>query len=140
MGRVPRFLFVPVVALLMPRYFTLEEANALLPPIKLLMGQLLKRRARLVQARSGVEAILEDLQRNFGGTAVSEATQDMIMIEKLATRIRGYGCVLKDLNAGLVDFLAERDGREVYLCWRYGEPEIKYYHELHTGFAGRQRL
>jgi hypothetical protein len=124
----------------MSRHFTLEEANALLPKIKPLLGQLLKRRARLVKARPEVEAVLEDLQRNFGGVAVSQATQDMIAIEKLAAKIRAYGCVLKDLNAGLVDFLAERDGREVYLCWRYGEPEIKYYHELHTGFAGRQRF
>jgi hypothetical protein len=124
----------------MPRYFTLEEANALLSHIRPLMGQLMKRRARLVRARPEVEAVLEDLQRNFGGAAVSQATQEMIMIEKLAGKIRAYGCVLKDLNAGLVDFLAERDGREVYLCWRYGEPEIQYYHELHTGFAGRQRL
>jgi hypothetical protein len=124
----------------MSRHFTLEEANALLPKIKPLLGQLLKRRARLVKARPEVEAVLEDLQRNFGGVAVSQATQDMIAIEKLAANIRAYGCVLKDLNAGLVDFLAERDGREVYLCWRYGEPEIKYYHELHTGFAGRQRF
>jgi hypothetical protein len=124
----------------MPRYFTLEEANDLLCHIKPLMGHLLKRRARLVQARPEVEAILEDLQRNFGGAAVSEATQDMIMIEKLAAKIREHGCVLKDLNAGLVDFLAERDGREVYLCWRYGEPEIKYYHELNTGYADRQRF
>lgn len=104
------------------------------------MGHLLKRRARLVQKRPEVEAILDDLQRNFGGTAVSQATQDMIMIDRLAAKIRAYGCVLKDLNAGLVDFLAKRDGREVYLCWRYGEEEIEYYHELHTGFAGRQRF
>jgi hypothetical protein len=124
----------------MSRHFTLEEANAVLPKIKPLLGQLLIRRARLVKARPEVEAVLEDLQRNFGGVAVSQATQDMIAIEKLAANIRAYGCVLKDLNAGLVDFLAERDGREVYLCWRYGEPEIKYYHELHTGFAGRQRF
>jgi hypothetical protein len=124
----------------MSRHFTLEEANAVLPKIKPLLGQLLIRRARLVKARPEVEAVLEDLQRNFGGVAVSQATQDMIAIEKLAAKIRAYGCVLKDLNAGLVDFLAERDGREVYLCWRYGEPEIKYYHELHTGFAGRQRF
>jgi hypothetical protein len=124
----------------MPRYFTVEEANALLPKIKPLLGQLLKRRARLVKARPEVEAVLEDLQHNFGGMAISQATQDMIMIEKLAAKIRANGCILKDLNAGLVDFLAERDGREVFLCWRYGEPEIQYYHELHTGFAGRQRF
>jgi hypothetical protein len=44
---------------------------------------------------------------------------------------------LKDLSTGLVDFMARREGREVYLCWRLGEPEVGYWHELSTGFAGR---
>jgi hypothetical protein len=60
------------------------------------------------------------------------------VIEGLIDEIKAYGCVLKDLNAGLLDFLAERDGREVYLCWRYGEDKIEFYHELHTGFQGRR--
>jgi hypothetical protein len=47
---------------------------------------------------------------------------------------------VKDLNAGLIDFPARRDGREVLLCWRYGEPQVEFYHELHTGFAGRKRV
>jgi len=55
-------------------------------------------------------------------------------------QIRSHGCLIKDLNTGLVDFLSKRDGREVYLCWRYGEPRIDFYHELHTGFKNRQQI
>jgi hypothetical protein len=44
---------------------------------------------------------------------------------------------LKDLSTGLIDFRAQREGREVYLCWKLGEPEVEYWHELDTGFAGR---
>jgi hypothetical protein len=124
----------------MPRYFTLEEANSLLPQLEPLMANLLERRARVVSSRHEISDILEDVQSNVGSAAASQAVRDFITIERLARKIRGYGCVIKDLNAGLVDFLAERNGREVYLCWRYGESQVEYYHELHSGFAGRRRF
>jgi hypothetical protein len=44
------------------------------------------------------------------------------------------------MNGGLLDFLSERNGRDVYLCWRYGEPTISHYHELHTGYNGRRPI
>jgi hypothetical protein len=47
---------------------------------------------------------------------------------------------LKDLNIGLLDFLSLRGGREIYLCWRYGEAEICYWHDLDAGYGGRQPL
>ena len=50
------------------------------------------------------------------------------------------GIELKDINTGLVDFLAERDGRDVYLCWRYDEPTVAFWHDLEAGVAGRQPL
>jgi hypothetical protein len=122
------------------RYFSSEEANALLPQLRPLMGELLARRARIVRVRHDIADVLEDEISNTGSREASYVAQDLVAIEKLAKKIRAYGCVIKDLNAGLLDFLAEHDGREVYLCWRYGEPHIEFYHELHTGFSGRQRL
>ena len=104
------------------------------------MNQLLDRRAKVVEARHEVADVLESQVGDVGGRAASELVQDFIAIEQLARKIRSYGCILKDLNVGLVDFLAQRDGREVYLCWRYGEPRVDYFHELHTGFRGRQHL
>jgi hypothetical protein len=50
------------------------------------------------------------------------------------------GAELKDPRVGLIDFLAQVDGRDVYLCWKLGEDEIAYWHELEAGFAGRQSL
>jgi hypothetical protein len=124
----------------MIKYFTLEEANALLPTLEPLMAELLERRARVVQSREAVAGIVEDLHSNRGSAEASRLVQDFMAIEKLAQRIRSYGCVIKDLNAGLLDFLSERNGREIYLCWRYGEPRIEFFHELHTGFMSRQRF
>lgn len=122
------------------RYFTVEEANALLPEIRPLMAELLNRRAKVVESRHALAPILKRPHQDVGGGAASDIVQDFITIERLAKKIRSYGCVIKDLNAGLVDFLSERDGRDVYLCWRFDEPSIEYYHELHTGFNGRERV
>ena len=122
------------------RYFTVEEANSLIAEIEPLMNQLLARRARVVESRHEIADMIATQASDIGGRAASELVQDFIAIERLARKIRSFGCILKDLNVGLVDFLAQRDGREVYLCWRYGEPRVDYFHELHTGFRGRQHL
>jgi len=121
------------------RYFTVAEANLALNEIKPLVGQLLHRRARAAQLFAAAPQ-LADPRRNVGGPVPSQLAQEMVAVEKLIQQITDFGCDLKDPNIGLLDFLAERDGRDVYLCWRYGEPTIQYYHELHTGFRGRQRL
>jgi hypothetical protein len=120
------------------RYFTLDEANALLPELAPLVGRLLELRAKVSHESRALSDSLSDLRSDLGGPAVSRLTQEFEEIESLVDRIRAYGCVLKSLEAGLLDFLCLRDGRDVYLCWRYGEPAIQYYHELHTGFQGRR--
>ena len=60
--------------------------------------------------------------------------------EALIKAIVELGVALKDIEQGLIDFPTERDGRIVYLCWRQGEDEIRFWHELDTGFAGRRPL
>lgn len=120
------------------RYFTLEDANELLPEIIALMEALQARRANVIESRKQVSELLASGQSDVGGPVASALAQDFIAIETLAQKIRSYGCVIKDLNSGLVDFLSKRSGREVYLCWRYGEAQVAFYHELHTGFKGRR--
>ncbi|MCB8951313.1 MAG: DUF2203 domain-containing protein [Ardenticatenales bacterium] len=124
----------------MPHFFTLEEANGLLPKIKPLMAELLAWRAKIIEMRHEVAGILQDTTSNVGSPATSALVQDFMAIDRLLAQIHEYGCEVKDLNVGLLDFLAEMDGREVYLCWRFGEEEIAYYHDLHTGFGGRRRI
>lgn len=120
------------------RYFTVDEANALLPVIEPLVGELLERRAKVVVTRQNLGAVLDDYHSDVGGQPATEMAVEFDSIEALVKRIQSYGCVLKDTNSGLVDFLAEMNGREVFLCWRYGEPRVAFYHELHLGFNGRQ--
>lgn len=120
------------------RYFTIEEANELLPEISALMEKLQARRANVIGSRQQMTEMLSKGPSDVGGPAASALVQDFIAIEALAQRIRAYGCIIKDLNTGLIDFLSKRGDREVYLCWRFGEPQVAFYHDLHSGFAGRQ--
>lgn len=122
------------------RYFTVDEANSLLPQLGPLVGQLLELRAQVTHESRELSGVLGDLRSDIGGPAASHLAVEFEAIETLVARIRSYGCVLKSLEAGLLDFLCERDGRDVYLCWRYGEPSIRYFHELHTGYQGRQSI
>ena len=120
------------------RYFTLEDANELLPEIISLMEALQARRANVIESRPQLSEFLTGGHSDFGGPVASALAQDFMAIETLAQKIRSHGCVIKDLNSGLIDFLSKRSGREVYLCWRYGEQQVGFFHELHTGFQGRQ--
>jgi hypothetical protein len=122
------------------KYYTLDEANELIEEIKPLMADLLERRARVVGTRSEIAGILHDKTSNVGSRKASLMVQDFQAIEERVKEIRAFGCSIKDLNVGLLDFLAEIDGREVYLCWRYGEDKIEYYHDLHSGFMSRKKL
>lgn len=122
------------------RYFTVQEANALLPELEPLVGRVLALRARASHHSREMGALLADLSSDVGGPLPTQLTGEFVEIEDLIERIQTYGVVLKSLEAGLLDFLCERDGRDVFLCWRYGEPAVQYYHELHTGFQGRRPI
>jgi hypothetical protein len=122
------------------RYFTVEEANALLPELEPLVAQLLERRARVSTVARDLQDVLSDMRSNVGNYETSALTNEFAQIESLVERIQAHGCVVKSLESGLVDFLCDRDGRDVYLCWRYGEPRVSYYHDLHTGFNGRRPI
>ena len=136
MGRHPAFISSNMTV----RYFTREEANEVLTQLKPLMAQLLERRAKATRMSRQIEHLLEQPHIDIGGPITTELSQDFVIIENLLSQIRSYGCVVKNLEAGLVDFLAKINGRDVYLCWRYGEDRIAYYHEIHTGFQGRKAL
>lgn len=104
------------------------------------MAELLERRAKAVQLSKQISALLQDSHVDIGGSVTSELTQDFAIIEKLHSEIKSYGCIVKNIDAGLVDFLSQIKGRDVYLCWRYGEEQVQHYHELHTGFRGRKAI
>lgn len=122
------------------RYFTIEEANEMLPLIEPLVAELLDRRARIVHQRQALGELLDDVSVDIGGAALSELTVAFEKIEKLTEEIQSHGCVIKSINIGLIDFWSKVDGDDVFLCWRYGEERVEHYHPIHEGFNGRLPL
>ncbi len=124
----------------MKHYFTLEEANAALKVIRPLMNEILEIRRLILEKQPEIWPTLEKAAGNGGSRAASEVVQDFDRLDSLVHQIQDTGAIIKDINSGLLDFLAIREGREVYLCWQYDEDEIRYWHELDAGFAGRQLI
>jgi hypothetical protein len=124
----------------MPRYFTLDEANALLEELRPLVGRMLEVRQQLLNLQPELEPVLRKVLGNGGNQVASQAAVYFEELRELVERIQASGVELKDINSGLLDFRSLRGGREVYLCWRYGEDEISFWHDIDAGFAGRQPL
>jgi hypothetical protein len=129
------------------RLFTVEQANACLPLVRSIVADmiplaqdLLERRQRLDQLQAGRKAVKADLY----GEELQQMEEEL---EKDVERLNGYAAELLELGVepkgaidGLVDFPSKMDGRLVYLCWKYNEPEVLHWHELEAGFAGRHPL
>lgn len=124
----------------MKRYFTVEEANQALEELRPLMAEILAIRDWLVAERPALAPMLEKIGGNGGSPVASQVVDEFNRIETLVHKIEASGALVKDVNQGLLDFPTRRDGREVYLCWQYGEGRVAYWHEVDAGFAGRQLL
>jgi hypothetical protein len=124
----------------MTRHFSVEEVNALLPRVRSLVATMLAARQRIVDAQPEVWATLEKAIGNGGSRKAGQLVEDFKHVENSVKAIQALGAVVKDVNTGLIDFPALRGDREVFLCWRYDEPRVEFWHELHTGFAGRQAI
>jgi hypothetical protein len=122
----------------MPRYFTLQEANETLNAIRPLMDEVQRIRKKILEKQPEAWPALEKSLGNGGNRALSNMVQDFEKLDELVHRIHETGTLIKDINMGLLDFPALKDGREVYLCWQYGEGEIAFWHEVEAGYAGRQ--
>jgi hypothetical protein len=129
------------------KLFTLGEANNLLPRLEPLMRLLIARRMELREHQEELAAFRTLASRSGGAfpgsryaRAKSESTRLLAEIHDGVKEIESLGCVVKDLDHGLVDFPARRGHEQVYLCWRLGEPEIRHWHGLQEGFAGRKPL
>jgi len=130
------------------KYFKREEAEELLPVIEY----------RLEQARAQsteMERLSEELSQAaarvmalggsvppLGKLAGIKAQREQLLerLKQAVAHIQDTGCILKDLETGLVDFPSFINGQEVYLCWKLGEEHIEWWHGMDEGFAGRKRL
>jgi hypothetical protein len=121
------------------RHFSREEANALRPWVAERIERLREARDRL--ASSDAAASLAAATAVTGGSHPGNGHARAAVVYALTLEeFEERDIVVRDLDRGLVDFPAMRDGREVYLCWVEGEDEIGFWHDLDAGYGGRQPL
>jgi hypothetical protein len=121
----------------MERVFTYAEATALLPRLRPLLASL--RTAQRTAGEQGGES-RHSVSTNGSAAAAVTASGPFLEAQRLSGEIDGLGVILRDPETGLVDFASERDGEQIYLCWRLGEDQIGFWHPRDTGFMGRLPL
>lgn len=123
------------------KFFTVDEANGLLPQLTALIVELRQSRQRLLSQRPSAERVTQTARGNGGGGEASAYLSEYSgTFNRGLARFATLGVLLKDLDRGLLDFPYVREGREVYLCWEFGEKQIAFWHETDSGYGSRQPL
>ena len=122
------------------KYFSVEEANSFIPKLLIDIPRIQSLMKSLVCEYPDVRKAREKAQFNGGSLQGADYINCVLQINSLTEGLESKGCVLKGIEHGLVDFPSLRDGKEVYLCWKNPEESIEYWHDIQSGFAGRQRI
>jgi len=132
------------------KYFTVEEVNQRLPLVRAIVADVVRlyhdvhdRRERLTKVRQISDSNTRDQDNVYAEELrqmEDEVDKDIAELQKFIDELRELGAELKDPVSGLIDFLTLVEGREAYLCWKLGEDDIGYWHELNAGFQGRQSV
>ena len=132
----------------MPRLFTLQQAERLLPAVESAIRDAISLKCDYQQAEAEWQGFSRRVTM-LGGVLVdhSQLREQKKRRESLAQhlnealdKIHEYGCVVKDLDIGLIDFPTQFHGEEVYLCWKLGEAGIQFWHGVQEGFRGRKPI
>lgn len=129
------------------KYYTVDEANATLPLLRSILRdvtvlaiEVRDRYEHLARIRPADEKSAMSAYEEEQHGMQAELLRARDRMQEYMGELKGLGIDLKDPYVGLVDFPCWMDNREVYLCWKLGEPEVAHWHELDAGFAGRQPL
>lgn len=129
------------------RLFTPAEANSALAQVRPVAERIVALRARMTALVSDQSRHVTAIGGNGSGHAASDLRDAQGELGRLATEVGnclseldGIGVAVKDLDSGLLDFPALRDGEEVELCWRVGEPAVAHWHRVGEGFPGRKPI
>ncbi|NWF63288.1 MAG: DUF2203 domain-containing protein [Chloroflexi bacterium] len=124
----------------MPKFYTPKEANHLLEVIRPMVGELMEIGERIRSRQPEIWAVVEKSAGNGGNPELSRLLPDFDRLDLVLHQLQEMSIEVKDISTGLIDFPALKDGREVYLCWKYNEGKIQFWHEIEAGFAGRQLI
>jgi hypothetical protein len=132
--------FVSERADMSKKYFTVEEANALIPELNDWVPRLQELYALMNKGFPDIQKARAKAEYSGGSIHGANYLKVALKANQITKNLEKKGCVLKGIEMGLVDFPSIRDGKEVYLCWKIPESEIRFWHDLDTGFAGRQPI
>jgi hypothetical protein len=124
------------------KLFTVQEANALLPSVRLILAKIQRAHRKLSSYRDDARKAAEAAEQGGGGVADGVAYAEILHeLTSQMSDLEALGVQLKDYERGLIDFPSLRDGRVVLLCWQMGEgDELEWWHDVDAGFAGRTPL
>ena len=122
------------------KFFSVEEANAFIPKLLIDIPKIQELMKNLASQFPDVSKAREKAQLNGGSLQGADYINCVLQINYLTEELENKGCILKGIEHGLVDFPSLRDGKEVYLCWKNPEKRIEYWHDILSGFSGRQRI
>jgi len=132
----------------MPRFFTLKEAEDCLPRLEEWLRGAMEAKQEIVAAEKELQSVATRIHFS-GGMELNPSDvagqrlikeQGIERLKQTMQQIEDAGCLVKDLDIGLIDFPALLDAKEVYLCWKMGEDRITYWHNVDEGFAGRKPI
>jgi len=128
------------------KYFTVEEANKALPLVRLIIGDIVRQYRVVEDLQQRLSMVSKDRRRPSKDLYSEELAQSQAELDAEEQKLTSYIEEVKRLGVefkgpdGLCDFYSMMDGREVFLCWRLGEPEVSHWHDLDAGFSGRLPL
>jgi hypothetical protein len=132
----------------MPKRFSFAEAQSLIPQVGEVLQEAVALKSSYDEAEGNLQALNQRVTLMGGLTVDRERALDLRRQREEAAaglraaieRVQEFGCLIKDLDIGLIDFPTLFRGVEVYLCWKLGEPSIAYWHSVEEGFRGRKTI
>ena len=132
----------------MARFFTLDQARSFIPQVEKSLRSAISLKAEHIKADAELKEIVRRIMMTGGSAVNTNQAASLKAAKELTARLlketfdefSAIGCLIKDLDIGLVDFPTLYHGKEVYLCWRLGEPSIDFWHGVDEGFRGRKPI
>jgi hypothetical protein len=122
------------------KHFTVDQANEALPVLREAVGTLQDRMKWLHENPPEIPFIVKEFRIPFDAPVSRPYFTRLIEVREALGEVHSLGCQIKDIRMGLVDFPSRLFGKEVLLCWRVGEEAVEYYHDLESGYSGRQPI
>lgn len=121
------------------KHYTVEEARQLLPQIREWLDKLERLTSRLKQVEKRYSDLL-NAGADLGGPSINQWINTLADAKCLLDEFASRQIIIKDLNRGLIDIPSMRHGKEVFLCWEKDEEDIEHWHDLDSGFTGREPI